>query len=806
MANGKPVTVVGVALSGADAGNYSVSQPGGLTANITPLGITGSITATDKVYDATTAATIVTRTLTGVIAPDVVSLTGGTANFADKNVGPTKTVTGTGFTLSNTDAGNYMISPNSATTTASITAKPASVTFTANSRVYDGTNTATVATSTVVGKVGADDATPTGGTVTFADKNAALSKTVTWSGFSLSGTDAGNYSLSATTATATANIAQATLTISFTADNKVYDGTPAATILTRTLGGTIFGTDAVTPGGGTANFADKNFGSAKTVTGTGFTLSNTDAGNYMISPNSATTTANITKATLTISFTADNKVYDGTTVATILTRTLGGTIFGTDAVTPGGGTANFADKNFGPTKTVTGTGFTLSNTDAGNYMISPNSATTTASITERPITVTADAITKVFGNPDPSLTYQVTSGSLVIGDTFSGALVRVAGENVSIYAILQGTLSLNSNYRLTYVGANFTITARPTMTSLTSSLSLSETPVRVGLVATVASGGLIPVGSVTFFDNGSPLPSGTMGLSGTGTAVLSTTSLGLGQHVITATYTPASTNFTGSFSASNTAPAATITGPTTGSFNPIGTSFNFTGTFSDATGTTPTTAAWSFDTVLSVAGVVTESLGSGAVTNSQAFSTAGVYAVRLTVNDNVGGITMVNTIDGLDELVVVYDPSAGFVTGGGWINSPAGAYVTYPTNTLTGKANFGFVSKYKNGASTPTGETEFQFKAGDLKFHSVAYQWLVVSGPKAQYKGTGMVNGAAGYSFLLTATDGQVTGGGGVDKFRIKIWNTATSVMVYDNVLGASDDIDAANPQAIGGGSIVIHK
>ena len=57
----------------------------------------------------------------------------------------------------------------------------------------------------------------------------------------------------------------------------------------------------------------------------------------------------------------------------------------------------------------------------------------------------------------------------------------------------------------------------------------------------------------------------------------------------------------------------------------------------------------------------------------------------------------------------------------------------------------------------------------------------------------------------MTATDGQVNGGGGTDKFRIKIWRQSTGVIVYDNVPTASDDLDAANPLAINGGSIVIH-
>ena len=91
-----------------------------------------------------------------------------------------------------------------------------------------------------------------------------------------------------------------------------------------------------------------------------------------------------------------------------------------------------------------------------NYDITYNTAVFT--ITPRPVTVTADAKSKVAGEPDPTLTYQITAGSLAFDDVFSGALTREPGEAVGTYAILQGTLALNSNYTLTYVGANLTIT------------------------------------------------------------------------------------------------------------------------------------------------------------------------------------------------------------------------------------------------------------------------------------------------------------------------------------------------------------
>ena len=79
-------------------------------------------------------------------------------------------------------------------------------------------------------------------------------------------------------------------------------------------------------------------------------------------------------------------------------------------------------------------------------------------ITLRYVTVVADNKTKVFGQPDPELTYQVTIGSLLTGDVFSGELSREPGEALGTYAILQGLLTLPDYYEITFVGANFTIT------------------------------------------------------------------------------------------------------------------------------------------------------------------------------------------------------------------------------------------------------------------------------------------------------------------------------------------------------------
>jgi len=256
---------------------------------------------------------------------------------------------------------------------------------------------------------------------------------------------------------------------------------------------------------------------------------------------------------------------------------------------------------------------------------------------------------------------------------------------------------------------------------------------------------------------------------------------------------------TAALTVTNVAPTANVTAPSNGALFAIATPVNLAVAFSDV-GTNDThtcSVSWDDGAATPTVGTVSESAGAGSCGASHTFANAGVYSVVVTVTDDDGGSATATV------MIVVYDPSAGFVTGGGFIDSPAGAYK--PDPSMIGKANFGFVSKYKRGTTVPTGQTEFQFKTAGLNFHSDVYQWLVVSGPKAQFKGTGTINGTSGYGFLLTATDGQVSGGGGVDKFRIKIWNLSTDAVVYDNV-GGSTDIDTANPQAISGGSIVIHK
>ena len=311
MGTAKTVTATGLSLSGADAGNYTVNTTATTTADITPVSLTGSITASSKTYNGTTTATIASRTLSGVIAGDTVTYVGGTATFSDKNVGTGKTVTATGLSLSGSSAGNYTVN-TTATTTADITPRALTVKAAGVNKTYDGTSTATVTLSDnrLAGDVFTDSYT----SATFADKNVGTAKAVSVTGIAISGADAGNYTVN-TTATTAAKITRLAITGSITAANKVYDGTRAATITSRTLSGAISGDD-VTYIGGTATFASKNVGTW-TVTATGLSLAGADAGNYTVNT-TATTTATITA--FLMSDPPANGVFDSTKAATPLTE------------------------------------------------------------------------------------------------------------------------------------------------------------------------------------------------------------------------------------------------------------------------------------------------------------------------------------------------------------------------------------------------------------------------------------------------------------------------------------------------------
>jgi photosystem II stability/assembly factor-like uncharacterized protein len=112
---------------------------------------------------------------------------------------------------------------------------------------------------------------------------------------------------------------------------------------------------------------------------------------------------------------------------------------------------------------------------------------------------------------------------------------------------------------------------------------------------------------------------------------------------------------------------------------------------------------------------------------------------------------------------------------------------------VTGMVNFDFGSKAKT-ARRPRGENLINLILGNLEFNALNYDYRALSGTRTQFKGFGKVNNEAGYKYILTVIDGQAPKGGGVDKFRIKIWNDKTGEVVFDNQMGESDNADPTTP------------
>ncbi len=451
----KPVSVTDVSLSGLDAGNYSVATSGSTTAGITSrlLALIG-FDVQDKVYDGTTAATITDAgTLSGVVTGDAVNAINGGASFIDKNVGSGKSVTLNGVALAGADAGNYSIAATAATT-ASITARPLDVVYSGVDRVYDGGTSASVTTAD--DRVGGDTFT-IDRSASFADKNVGTGKPVSVTGVSLSGTDAGNYSVAAS-GSATASITTRPLDVVYSGVDRVYDGGTSATVTTADdrVGGDTFTIDR------SASFADKNAGANKPVSVTGVSLSGLDAGNYSVTTGGSAA-ASITPRPLALTgFDVQDKVYDGTATAII---TDAGTLSGVvtdDVVSAINGGASFIDKNVGSGKSVTLNGVVLAGADAGNYSIAATAATT-AAITAKDLTITANDATKTYDGTAWSggngVTYSGFAGgetSAVLSGTLSYGGSSQDAVNVGIYTITPGGLS-SDNYVIDFVDGTLSV-------------------------------------------------------------------------------------------------------------------------------------------------------------------------------------------------------------------------------------------------------------------------------------------------------------------------------------------------------------
>ncbi len=270
----------------ANSGNYMLAQASGNATALTinPAQLMASVLAKDKVYDATTSASGRLANLSGVLNADDVSVNASSATFRfnDKNVGNGKTVTETGATLSGGAASNYTLTVTPGT--ANITAATVAAAVSANDKLYDATAEASGRISALSGVLGNDEvqADSTHAVLAFSDKNVGTNKSVVASGVTLTGADAGNYTLAL--ANGSAAITPATVTSSLAANSKTYDGTLETTGSLDSLSG-VLGHDIVTLNSANASYSffNPNSGTGKAVSATGAMLAGADAANYRLS-------------------------------------------------------------------------------------------------------------------------------------------------------------------------------------------------------------------------------------------------------------------------------------------------------------------------------------------------------------------------------------------------------------------------------------------------------------------------------------------------------------------------------------------
>ena len=338
-----------------------------------------------------------------------------------------------------------------------------------------------------------------------------------------------------------------------------------------------------------------------------------------------------------------------------------------------------------------------------------------------------------------------------------------------------------------------------TTTIVASSATSSAEGEAVTFTVTVTTRGAsgTPGGSVAFTMDGTDV--GTAPLDATGVAAVSKTFDDNGTHSVAARYLGAP-GFAPSTSGALTQQVTNVSprvGPLSGAADPVavGTQLTLRAELSDP-GTADThTATIDWGDGTSAPATVQESLGAGTLIASHAYSAAGVYRVAATVTDDDGG-TAVSTL----EAVVVFDPSAGSARGAGWFSSPAGAY---PVDAaLAGRAQLGFLARYQNDATVPFAQPGFRLRTDPFVFESTSYDWLVVTGAKAQLHGTGRVRGNERYAFLLSAIDGDRLGKDVADVLRIKIWDAASGAVLYDTQPGDSESADPV--LRLGGGSIAV--
>ena len=441
--NNYSISVSGFNVTGGS--NFSTEQFQNGSLAVTPVAVI-PVATVSKVYDGTTATTGATLSVSNNVSGSDAVVLSGVGAYASKNVGTGLAYTFNNLALSGNDAYNYYLSSSLqsngyAASNGIITALPLSVTYSGANKVYNGTTAATV--NATPGNLVSGDSLFINSTAAFVNANAGIGKAINVSGVSLSGADAGNYSV-ASTGTATANIAPAPLVLTTGAVTKTYDGTLAATgtaIVDPNSGTQLYGTDSLS--GGTFAFTDKNAGSGKSVTATGVTVSDGNSGgNYAVTYDNNINSI-ITPKSVTLTAPVVSKSYDvltgytaNTTDLTALSAQLGVTGDTVSAATlgytdPHAGTGKLA---FLAATTVNdgngGNNYTLNYASNSTSVITP--ATLTATLTNTGVTKTYDGTTAAPAGFTPTWTIGGLAGTDTASVTLGAGTQLYNNPNVTV--------------------------------------------------------------------------------------------------------------------------------------------------------------------------------------------------------------------------------------------------------------------------------------------------------------------------------------------------------------------------------------
>lgn len=345
-------------------------------------------------------------------------------------------------------------------------------------KTYDGTTNATITNAgTLSVNYDGDNLAIVIGKAAYDNKNVGADKAVSFTGFELSGSAAGNYKLIAQPASTTADITVKKITINGATveGSKVYDGTSEAKI---TNAGTLsdnYDGENLTIVAGSAAYDNKNVGTGKTVAFTGFALAGDAAANYKLIAQPTDTTADITAKEIAINGAAveASRIYNGTTDAKITNAGTPSVNYDGENLKVAAGKAAYDNKNVGKGKTVAFTGFALAGDAAVNYKLTAQPEAVTADITVKEIKIVDTAVeaSKVYdGSTDAKITEKGTFDGLINGDKVDIVTGKAAYDDKNV-----GNGKAVTFYEFALSGddaANYVLSAQPAST--TASISAKE--------------------------------------------------------------------------------------------------------------------------------------------------------------------------------------------------------------------------------------------------------------------------------------------------------------------------------------------